>query len=96
MTSETELLNRLLSSDAKAELLVLFHKNPWLVDTVEGVARRIGKSASAVETDVKDLLDLGILKLKRIGKSEVISLDSAKDKEIQETVAKHLWSLKRS
>ena len=96
MTDEPELLNRLLSSDAKAELLVLFHKNPGLIDTMEGVARRIGKLPRSVETDVKELVDMGILKMKRIGKSEVISLDLAKDKEIQETVAKHLWSLKRS
>jgi hypothetical protein len=35
-----EILDRVLASESKAELLMLFHKNPGLIDTVEGVSRR--------------------------------------------------------
>ena len=70
------LLRRLLSSEVKAELLVLFHKNPELIDTVEGVARRI-------------------LRRRSINRSEILSLDRAKDKEIQEKTAEYIQSLKR-
>lgn len=94
MSTGKEVLNRLLSSEIKGDLLVLFHKNPGLIDTVEGVARRIGRTQGAVETDLKDLVDLGILRRKRVGKSEAISLNRARDQEIQEIVANHIRSLK--
>lgn len=87
-------MNRLLSSEMKGDILVLFHKNPGLIDNIDGVARRIGRTASTVESDVKDLVNLGVLKTKRIGKSEVILLNHTRDKEIQDIVANHIRSLK--
>jgi len=90
-----EMLGKLLSSEIKGDLLVLFHKNPGIIDTMDGVARRIGRTAKAMEEDVKDLVGLGLLGIKRIGKYEVIFLNSTKDKEIQETVADYLKGLKK-
>ena len=49
-----------------------------------------------VETDVRNLVDLGLLKAKRIGKSEVIYLDRARDKDIQDIIASHIRSLTKS
>jgi len=90
MSGATQVLIKLLATEATGDLLVLFHKNPGLIDTIDGVARRIGKTEPDVESDVKILVDLGILKRRKIGSSEVVSLDRQKDREIQETVAKHL------
>ena len=94
MSKASELMNRLLSSEVKGDLLILFHKNPGLIDTIDDVARRIGRTTSIVESDVKDLVDLGLLKTRRIGKSEVIFLDRVRDREIQVIVANHIRSLK--
>lgn len=94
MSQGREILSRLLSSEVKGDLLVLFHKNPGLVDTMDGVARRIGRRANSIEADAKDLVDLGVLKTKRIGESEVILLDRARDKEIQEITSNYIKSLK--
>lgn len=96
MSEGRELSNRLLASEVKAELLVLFHKNPGLIDTTEGVARRVGRVAKSIEEDVKDFVDLGILRKKRIGKFEVLALDRARDREIQDMVADYIKGLKRS
>jgi len=84
----------LLSSDVKADLLALFHKNPGLIDSIDGVARRIGRTANAIEKDVGELVDLGVLKRKRLSTSEVFLLDRAKDKEIQGIIANQIKSLK--
>lgn len=94
MSNGSEVLQRLLSSEIKADLLVLFHKNPGLVDTVDGVARRIGMVAKSVEGDAKDLVNLGVLATKRIGNSQVVFLNHEKDKEVQEMVANYLKGLK--
>ena len=87
-------LSKLLSSETKGELLILFRKNPGVIDTIEGVARRIGKRANAIEADVKEFLDLGLLKTRRIGSADAIFLNTEVDREIQEVVAKYLNSLK--
>jgi len=90
------LIQRLLSSEAKAELLILFHKNPGLIDTLEGIARRVGRSGKVIESEIKDLLDVGILRLKKLGQSEVISLNYSKDKEVQGVISKYMEQQKAS
>ena len=85
-----EILSTLLASEVRGDLLILFHKNPGLIDTVDGIARRIGRTTITVISDLRELLLLGILKQKRIGASEVLFLDRAKDREILESVANHL------
>ncbi|MDG6939289.1 MAG: hypothetical protein JRN39_02690 [Nitrososphaerota archaeon] len=95
MSTGGEILKKLLSSEVKGDLLVLFRKNPGLIDSMDGVARRIGLVPKSVEEDVRDLVGLGILATKQIGNSEAIYLDRGKDKEIQETVADYLRGLKK-
>lgn len=85
-----EIASRLLSSEAKGDLLVLFHQNPGLIDTFEGVALRIGRREDNIENDIKDFLDLGLLKTKRIGGKKVLLLNRAKDRETQELLATHV------
>ena len=91
-----EILSTLLASEVRGDLLILFHKNPGLIDTVDGIARRIGRTTVAVISDVRELLQLGLLKQKRIGASEVVFLDRARDREILESVADHLKTVRMS
>lgn len=93
MTNENKLFQMLFSTEVKGDLLVLFHKNPGLIDTYEGVARRIGRIAKSIETDVKDLTSLGVLKTRRVGSREVIYFDRSKDRETQESIINHLKTL---
>ncbi len=93
MSEGSELMTRLLSSEVKADLLALFHKNPGIMDTMDGVARRIGRRASVVETDVEDLVKLGLLRKKQIGKLEVVFLNREVDKKIQDSITEHVRRL---
>ncbi len=87
-------MSTLLGSEIRGDLLVLFHRNPGLMDTVDGIARRIGRTTVGVISEVRELLQLGLLKQKRIGTSEVVFLDRAKDREILESVANHLKTVR--
>ncbi|MHB8568566.1 MAG: hypothetical protein ACYC7D_12425 [Nitrososphaerales archaeon] len=89
-----ELLDTLLASETRADLLTLFHQNPGLMDTPEGIALRIGSSKTAILQDLQSLVKIGILVQKKIGTHEVISLDAKRDREIQESIATHLKGLK--
>jgi predicted transcriptional regulator len=94
--SEQEILSILLASEIRGDLLVLFHRNPGLIDTVDGIARRIGRTTISVTSDVRELLQLGLLRQKRIGASEVVYLDRARDRQILESVANHLKTVRIS
>ena len=87
---EIQVMDKLLSSDVKLSILELFHNNPGLLDRLEGVALRIGRSASEIEKDAKDLLDIGILQRKKIGNSEVICLNVKRDGEIQGLISNRI------
>jgi hypothetical protein len=86
-------LNKLLSSGTKADLLVLFHRNPGLIDTVEGIARRMGKRGKAIESDVSELLRDSILQKKKVGNSDVYFLNREKDREAQRDIANYITNL---
>jgi DNA-binding transcriptional ArsR family regulator len=92
--SGKDLLERLLSSEAKGEMLTLFHKNPGLVDTVDGIGRRVGKSKEQIEVDVKDFVEMGILKAIKAGKLTLYSLNAQRDQEIQASLAEYFGGLK--
>ena len=81
---------KLLSSDTKADLLTLFHDNPGIIDTIEGVALRIGRTAGEIEVDVKDLIDLGLLIKAKFGKLDTVFFDTTKDKQIQEVISNQI------
>ena len=93
MTEAAQTLATLLSSEIKGDLLTLFHRNPGLVDSLEGVARRIGRTGTSIEVDVKSLVTLGVLKKKKIGTVEVFSLDRTKDREILEALANQIKTI---
>lgn len=94
MSSASQMLTRLLASEIRGDLLVLFHRNPGLIDTIDGVARRIGRTSDSIELDVRDLIDLGVLKTRKFGQTKVILLNREKDREILETVAAYIKSVR--
>ncbi len=88
-----DVLSKLLASEIRGELLVLFHRNPGLVDTIEGVARRLGRTPGLIEPDLRALVELGILTRKKMGSSDVIRLDRVKDREVLDSVARHIKTI---
>jgi hypothetical protein len=91
--SPAQMLETLLASETTGDLLVLFHRNPGLIDTLDSVAHRIGRTGNAIEEGVRGLLNLGILRTRKIGRSEVLLLDRARDREVLDAIAKHLRNL---
>lgn len=94
MSAPSQLFQSMLSSEIKGDLLVLFHKNPGLIDSLEGVARRIGRIGAAIQSDVQDMVNAHILGTKRIGGREIIFLDRSGDKAAQDTILSYLKNVK--
>ena len=89
------LLEGLLASEAKAQLLVLFRRNPGLIDEVDGIARRVGKRKESVEADLKGLVEIGVVNERRLGSAAVFSLNGRRDAEVQQAVGSYLMGVKR-
>jgi KaiC/GvpD/RAD55 family RecA-like ATPase len=81
----TKLFERLLDSDVKAKLLTLFHNNPELSETAEGLASRVGADLDEVRRCTEDLVELRLLK-----KSEYYTFSPGRDMEIQDAISKQL------
>jgi KaiC/GvpD/RAD55 family RecA-like ATPase len=85
--SKTELIEKLIGSETKAELLMFFHESPETTDTVEGIAKRIHRNPKDIERDLEDLVDLGILNEVR-----TLSFNKTRDQELQREISKRLTS----
>ena len=82
-TGLRELSEKLIGTEIKAELLRLFHMNPGILDTVESIARRIGRLPKDVDPEISTLVELGVLRRERFGELDVVSLNVSKDREVQ-------------
>jgi len=83
--SKAELIEKLIGSETKAELLMLFHENPEITDTLEGIARRIHRSPKDIDHDLSDLVDLGLLHEVR-----TLSFNRPRDLELQREISRRL------
>lgn len=79
---------KLLSSDIKLELLQLFHTNPKLTYSIEEIAKQIGRTIGELESELNDLLVIGVVK--KTGTLESFCLDEQKDREIQAEISRYL------
>jgi len=80
----------LVNSDVKAELLVFFYNNPGAMDTVEGIARRVGRGSKIVERNIVDLVDLGFLNKRLVGGREILALDYSRYKDLEKMIVKYV------
>jgi KaiC/GvpD/RAD55 family RecA-like ATPase len=78
-------LERLLGSDARAELLTFFHSNPKTADSLEGLATRLGKKPGEIKDELSELVDVGLLREQRI-----YSLDPDRDVSLQKEISDEL------
>jgi len=87
---EDKLFEKLLSTENKQLLLSLFHSNPGIIDKIEGIALRIGRTQTDIEADLRDLVELGVLVRKKYGEFEVLFFNPAKDHDIQSAISKYV------
>ena len=78
-------MERLLGSDARAELLTFFHGNPKTADSLEGLAVRLGKNPGELEDDLNELVEIGLLR-----EQKIYSLNPDRDVTLQKEISDEL------
>jgi len=90
LNQEMEISQKLLGSEVKLEILAMFHRNPELVERIDGVGRRLGRDTGEIEAEVKDLVDIGVLRADVVEHSKVIYYDRKNDAQIQKQISFNL------
>jgi hypothetical protein len=84
-----EFLKTTVNSFIKWDLVIFFFENPHTTDTIDNIARYIGRDAAVIKTDLEDLVAAGVLEEHTAGNLTVYSL--TKDAQVRERI-KHFVS----
>jgi KaiC/GvpD/RAD55 family RecA-like ATPase len=82
-----DLLEKLIGSEVKADLLMYFHDNPDSANTLDTIASKLKRTVQEIERDVSDLVQLGLLQEVRF-----ISFNKNRDEELQREISQRLVS----
>lgn len=73
-----------VNSFVKWDLVRFFHENPHTADTVDNIAKYAGRNVAAVEPELNELVDGGIMQETTLGDTSIYSLVS--DEEMRNLV----------
>jgi hypothetical protein len=88
-----KIMRILLSSDAMCEIVLLFRAKPQFLLTKRDIAIRIEEKPESINSELKKLVELGLLEKKKIGKQLWFISDTKKDGEIQDRMADYISSV---
>lgn len=90
-TQTKEILDVLLSG-ATADIVLLFRNKPELVLAQEGIAVKIGMKTESIDSDLRKLTNLGLLKSRKIGAQRWFCLNKKIDEQIQLQIREYISS----
>ena len=79
------LFEKLISTETKAELLILFHTYPHLVASLDELAGRLGRPSKEIRKDIDEFVRMGL-----INENPVYSFNRERDRELQNSISRQL------
>jgi DNA-binding transcriptional ArsR family regulator len=79
-----EFLKNQVNSFVKWDLVRFFHENPNTTDTAENIARYAGRDPTAIEQELTELAESGVLHREAVGDMTIYSL--ATDQEMRDLI----------
>ena len=65
-----------VNSFIKWDLVRFFHENPHTADTIENIAKYAGRNVTAVEPELEELVESGIMKKSLLGENSIYSFEA--------------------
>lgn len=75
-----------VSSAPKVTLARFFRQNPGVVDTLEGLSRRLAIPADQLAPEIADHVSLGVLRERSLGTTTVYMLNRRRLREIEDSI----------
>jgi len=82
-----------VATDLKVQVLVFYHDNPGVLETVQGLATRLGTNEEALRKEIAGHLALGLIKEKKAGKHTILVFDRQREGEVQKAIEQHFRDL---
>lgn len=79
-----------VDSDLKAQVIVFYQNNPGVIETVEGLARRLGTNVEKLRQEIAGHIALGFLRERKVGDQIVLVYDRQQHNNIQDFITKEL------
>jgi hypothetical protein len=79
-----------VDSELKAQVIVFYQNNPGVIETVDGLARRLGCSAEVLRKEIAAHVQIGLLRERKIGELTVLVFDRDKQQSIQDFITQEL------
>lgn len=79
-----------VDTDLKAQVIVFYQNNPGVIETVEGLARRLGTNEEQLRKDIAAHIQLGFIKERKVGEQIVLVYDRDQHKRIEEFIAEEM------
>jgi hypothetical protein len=86
MTAKTKLKTDLIH----LELLYFFRNNPSIMDTIGGIASRIGRSSADIDDAVSYFVKLNVLKEQNVSGMKIYIYDREVDRKLQKKRVLHM------
>ena len=75
-----------VDSEMKVHILVFYHNNPGVIETAEGLARRLGTDVESLRNDLADQVEMGILRERKAGDKTVLVYDRKREAELTDVI----------
>jgi hypothetical protein len=75
-----------IDSDLKVQILVFFHQNPGMIETPEGLAKRMGLNLDRLRDEIADHIRLGIITERRVGGRTILVYNPSRDRDISREI----------
>lgn len=82
-----------VATDLKVQVLVFYHDNPGVLETLEGLALRLGTSVEALRKEIAGHLALGLIQEKKAGAHTILVFDRKRESEVQRAIEQHFRDL---
>ncbi len=82
-----------VASDLKVQVLVFFHDNPGVIETMEGLAKRLGTSVEGLRKEIAGHIALGLIKEQKANGYTLLVFDRRREGDVQKAIAEHLRKL---
>lgn len=79
-----------VDSDLKAQVVVFYNENPGVIETVDGLARRLGLHAEALRAAIDDHIRYGLLHERRVGDKTVLIFNRDRRAALQDAIVQAL------
>ena len=85
-----QMLDLWVATDLKLQVIVFFRNNPGVIETIQGLAQRLGTSPEELTADIAGHIALGILRERRAGEAVILVYDRSREKEVKAMVEQEI------